>query len=103
MNYISRLTGERFSLSEAEQEFCRINHLPLRDCTAHERLRQILCFRSSPRLFQLDCAITGKKVISWVPPNSGYSVYHPKHEDELNAERYARPYDFRRGFFEQFA
>lgn len=94
--------GEQFRLSEQEIEYCERNLIPLRSSCATERLRQILLFRSSPHLYHAVCAISGERVVTVVPPASGYRVYDSSLEAELNAEQYARPYDFTRGFFEQF-
>ena len=97
----STCSEQQFEISDQELEYCNTNGIPLRTCTAEERLREILSFRSSPHLFHATCAITGNRVVTVVPPESGYTVYDARYEDELHAEQYARPYDFRRGFFEQ--
>lgn len=94
--------GEKFQLSEQEVEYCERNFIPLRSSCATERLRQILLFRSSPHLYPAICAISGERIVTVVPPASAYRVYDSSREAELNAEQYARPYDFNRSFFEQF-
>ena len=91
------------SISAAELAYCEQHGIALRRKPAGERLRQILSFRSSPHLYHAECVLTGKRIVTVVPPDSGYSVYDAAASTELNAEQYGRPYDFSRGFFAQFA
>ncbi|MFN8391289.1 MAG: hypothetical protein U0136_13435 [Bdellovibrionota bacterium] len=97
-----RISGEQFEISDAERNYCEQQSVPLPNLAPRERLRRILNFRASPYLYHGVCAISGKRIISPIPPDSGFKVYNSILESQLDATQYARPYDFRRGFFEQF-
>lgn len=95
-------SGEPFSISPREQELCRRDDIPLPTLAPHERLREILNFRASPRLHYGTCAVSQRKIVTVVPPDSPYRIYDAELGDVLNAEQYGRDYDFREPFFWQF-
>ena len=70
-----------------------------------ERLRRRLAFRNERFLYHRTCDLTGKKIISFYPPNSRYKVYdhHDWRSDAWDPMSYGREVDLSRSFFEQFA
>ena len=98
------ITGQRFSVSPSELEFCRSNSLPLPSQHPVERLRQMLVFRNRSNLYQASCAFTGERMLSCIPPETGLVVYDVEvwESDRWDGTSYGRAYDFSRPFFQQF-
>ena len=98
------VSGRTFSVSEFELEYCRENELPLPRSSPFERLRSMLVFRNRPNLYTTTSALSGKRILSCVPPESSFTIYDVDHwqSDRWNPLDYGREYDFRRPFFAQF-
>ena len=97
-------TGVPFQVSERELEYCRQHQLPVPSLAPMERWRDMLLFRNRKALFRVECALTGKPLLSVFPPESSFTIADvPVWEsDRWDATDWGRPYDFSRGFFEQF-
>ncbi len=98
------VSGERFTIPEAELAYCRLHDVPLPVFSPRERLRELAIRRNRVHLFNHHCAKTGKKILSMVPPESGLSVYDCSvyFSDDWDGLHYGRSYDFKRLFFEQW-
>lgn len=98
-------SGERFHISDAELAYCKSNDLPLPQVSPTERLKNLLIFRNRMHLWSTTCAISQKRILSAVSPESGLTVVDSEiwESDAWNPLDYGRDYDFSRSFFEQFA
>lgn len=69
------------------------------------RHRRQLIFRNERNIFYNTSAMTGKTVISMIPPTSKFKVIDQDEwwSDRFDASIYARDFDFNRTFFDQFA
>lgn len=94
---------ERAEISEQETEFCSRNGIPLPQLSSRERLRNMLYFRNRAYLYHATCALSGKSILSCVPPESGLAIYETEQWDSDNwsGRDYARDYNFRQPFFSQ--
>lgn len=99
------VSGELFTISEAEQEYCRANDIPLPTQSPFERFRNMLVFRNRANLYTGSCGFTKKRMFTCIPPESGYNVYDVDvwQSDVWNGSSFGRDYDFSRPFFEQMA
>ena len=97
-------TEEKFAVSELERDYCSRSDIPLPHSSSAERLRNMLVFRNRTHLYNGQCALSGKKMLTCFPPGSAYRACHPEvwSSDQIDNRRYGRPYDFQRGFFAQF-
>lgn len=98
------LTGRIFTVSEAEQNYCRQNGLPLPRQHPVERIRHLFTFRNRIHLYNSTCALSGVKMFSCIPPAAKRVVYDVDawESDRWEARNYGRDYDFSRPFFEQY-
>ncbi len=69
------------------------------------RHQRRLAWRNDRTFYKRKCDKTGKEFVSIYSPESPYVIYHPDawYGDNWDAFAYARPFDFSRPFFEQFA
>ncbi|MBT4365983.1 hypothetical protein HOD15_01015, partial [Candidatus Peregrinibacteria bacterium] len=70
------------------------------DCRHHRHL----IFRNERNIFYNTSHVTGKKIVSMIPPTSPFRVIDQDEwwSDKFDASIYARDYDFNKPFFEQF-
>lgn len=101
---ICSITKQSFTISEAEIAFCESNSIPLPIIAPYERLKQMLYFDNATHLYNGTCALSGKPMLSIIPPHKGYKAYDIDawNSDSWDATVYGRDYDFLRPFFEQF-
>ncbi len=100
---ICSITRSPFSVSPAEEEFCRSRDIPLPTLCPDFRKQQLLIFRNRSHLYHATCALTGKKIISGIPPDSGFPIYDVEAwaAGAWDGRKIGRPYDFSRPFFSQ--
>ena len=100
---ICTISGEIFSISERELEYCVKNSIPLPITSPRERLRQLAVFRNRSTLYHATCALTGKKMLSQMPPTTLQPVYEVSEwmSDGWDPKSYARTYNFNHAFFPQ--
>ncbi|MBI4836424.1 MAG: hypothetical protein HY817_04155 [Candidatus Abawacabacteria bacterium] len=106
MEKICKITGKPFTISKAEQEYCRSNDLPLPTIAPYERLRQMFYFYNPSFLYNGICSFSGKPMLSIVPPDKGFKVYDIgtwMDDTAWDPMSYGRDFDFSRPFFAQFA
>ena len=98
------LTGDPFEITEQERDYCERNSIPLPTVSPRERLRNMLVFRNRPYLYNSTCRFSKKKILSCIPPESGFAVYDAAiwQSDQWDPRDYGRGYDFAKPFFEQF-
>ena len=91
-------------ISDLEREYCSRYDLPLPRLAPSERLRNMLCFRNRSYLYNGQCAVSGKKMLTCFPPKRGYRPCDVDiwHSDRIDNREFGKPYDFTRRFFEQF-
>jgi hypothetical protein len=99
------LTNLEFSVSQAEAEYCLRNQIPLPSLAPDVRLKNILLFRNRHHLYNATCALSGKKILSMIPPESGLTVFDVEvwQSDKWDSLSYGLSYDFNRPFFDQYA
>ncbi len=93
-------------LSQREIAYCQNNHIPLSSQGQTERLRDLLAFYNSIFLYNHKCDLSGKPMLSIVPPTKNFKVYDIgiwMDDTAWDPLTYGRNYDFSRPFFEQFA
>ena len=101
---ICALSGEVFEISEREQAYCEEHAIPFPQAAPRERFRNMFAFGSLTHLFQTQCAVSGKRLLSFVPPEIGRPVMDVGiwSEDSWDSASYGVAYNFSRPFFEQF-
>jgi hypothetical protein len=99
-----KITGEEFTVSNAELLYCQQNSIPLPSLSPNERIRRIYAFQNRSHLYHDICKKSGNKIITNIPPEKGYVVYDAKHweEDDWSALDYGVDYDPNQSFFLQF-
>ncbi|MBI4835631.1 MAG: hypothetical protein HY817_00050 [Candidatus Abawacabacteria bacterium] len=104
MQAICKTTGKSFTISDREANYCKERGMQLPKQQPLERWRQIASFRNRINLFNTTCALTGRPILSCVPPDRGFTVYDLAawSGDNWNPLVYGQEYDPNRPFFEQF-
>lgn len=99
------ITGLPFFISEQEIAFCTEHDIPLPTISPLERIRKTCAFLSSIYLYPTKCALTGKDILTFIPPHKGLVVYDIDAwmSEEWEPLDQGQDYDFSRPFFEQFA
>lgn len=102
---ICNLTGKEFKVSDLEEQFCLEQNIPLPTIAPYERLRRTGAFLSSIYLYASKCALTGKDILTFIPPHKGLVVYDIDvwMSDAWDGLEYGQDYDFTRPFFDQVA
>lgn len=102
---ICALSGQSFTISDQEEEYCRSQNIPLPTISPLERIRAITSFDNCIHLYNGKCAFTGQAILTTLPPELGHPTYSPDvyMSDQWDATSFGRDYDFSRPFFEQFA
>ncbi len=101
----SSFSSASFWVSDQEKEYCQQRGIPLPTKAPYERLRELLGFYNSIFLYNSTCALTGKAMLSIVPPTKNFKVYDISvwmDDTTWDPLSYGRDYDFSRPFFEQF-
>lgn len=110
---ICRATGQHFQVSDLEKEIIRkLNErnaflgepIPLPNICPAEALRRTCCWGNLRWLARAVSPISQRSHLSRYQARDGY-VSVPADEfwsDDIDNTRFGRPYDFSRGFFEQF-
>lgn len=98
------ITGQTFTISDEEEQFCLEQQIPLPTTSPFERLRQVSAFLSSIFLYPHKCALTGKDILTFIPPHKDLVVYDIDvwQSDAWDPLAFGQDYDFSRPFFEQF-
>lgn len=102
---ICAITKKPFFISDQEIAFCESNQIPLPTIAPHERLREMLSFYNSIFLYNSTCDLTGKPMLSIVPPSKKVKTYDIgvwMDDTAWDPLSYGRDFDFSRSFFEQF-
>lgn len=100
-----RISGKEFNISDREERYCLANNIPLPEIAPEERMRQMYSFSNAVFLYNTQCALTQKSILSCIPPEKGFTVYEI---DEWQSDRwdpmsYGRDIDWNRPFFDQIA
>ena len=68
------------------------------------RMRWRMAFRNERNLYKRKCDLSGRDIVSVLPPTSPFRVYEQSEwwSDKWDALDYGRDFDFNRSFFEQF-
>lgn len=105
MRRICEVTKLPFDVSSAEEAYCAQFGVPLPTQSPWERLRQLAYFRNRINLYHTQCALTGKKILTSVAPDTGFKSADVEawSSDCWDPCIYGRPYNFHRPFFEQYA
>ena len=101
---VCRVSGERFYVRPEDVEFYKKMQVPLPTLSPHERIRNQIAFFNFYNLYFNKSALTGKKIISFYPPQTKLPVWEHQlwHSDKFNPLSYGRDYDNQQSFFEQF-
>lgn len=109
-----RITGDRFTVSDAEQEHLRRMSeqnlflkaaLPLPTTKPGELARRYFVWGNLLTLFRSKSALSETSMLSRYNPEDGYNVVTIDEfwSDRVDNREFGRPYDFSRPFFEQFS
>ncbi len=100
-----RITGESFVVEDDDLAFYEKMGVPIPTVAPMERTRQMLATANHKNLFQRTCAATGKKIVTYYPPESPVPIYDIAYwwSDKWDQFANGREFDFSRPFFEQFA
>lgn len=97
-------TNVSFIITDEEVAYLKERKLPLPTVSPMWRLRELFANRNEISLFERNCSITGKKIISCYRPDTEFPVYDYDVwiSHEYDPFMYGRDYDFDRPFFEQY-
>ncbi len=98
------LSHRSFDVPPNDVGFYEKVDLPLPTACPEERLRRRLTFRNERNLYYRYCDATKQRVISFYSPDQKFPVYNKDYwwSDAWDGRKWGRPFDFNRGFFEQF-
>lgn len=101
---ICRISGKRFEVSDSDREYYDKLEVPEPTLCPEERSRRRMAFANQRNLFPRECAATGKRIVTNVPPEDSVPVYDILYWWSDKWDRFAtgRDFDFKRPFFEQF-
>ncbi len=99
------VTGKKFTVSDLEEQFCLEQQVRLPTIAPYERLRRTAAFLSSIYLYPSKCALTGKDILTFIPPHKELVVYDIDvwMSDAWEGLAFGQDYDFSRPFFDQMA
>lgn len=92
-------------VSAKELAYCQQHNIPLPTQLPYERLREMLAFYNSIYLYNRKCDLTGKTMLTIVPPDVNFKVYDIAawmDDTAWDPLQYGRDFDFSRPFFLQF-
>ena len=98
------LSGKKFIITDREKRYCEERGMPLPKQRPLERWRQIASFRNRINLFNSKCALSGRTMLSCIPPSRGFTVYDLEawNGDSWDPQSFGISYNPDRPFFEQF-
>lgn len=98
-----KITGQDFTITDLEESFCLEHSIPLPTIAPLERLRRVCAFLSSIFLYPTKCALTGKDILTFIPPHKDLVVYDIDAwmSDDWDPLSFGLEYDPNRPFFEQ--
>lgn len=98
------ISGQKFFVSDQEEEYCRSQNIPLPNISPIERIRAVTSFDNCLHLYNGQCAWTKESILTTLPPELGHITYNPDVfiGSEWDPLSYGRDYDFSRPFFDQF-
>lgn len=102
---ICEISNHHFDLTQADIDaYAKCGFEPLPICFPHQHQWR-LAFRNDRFLHRRKCDLTGTEIISMYPADAPYKVYEREtwFSDKWDPLSYGRPFDFNRGFFEQYA
>lgn len=96
-------SGRPFTFSDDELSFYARHGVPEPSLCPQERLRRRLTFRHGGKLHHVNCALTGKRIVSMYPANSPFPIYEQRAwwSDAWSGLAYGQEVDFRRPFLPQ--
>lgn len=104
MEKICALSGQKFSVTEADRLFYDSLGVPVPTLCPAERRRRRLSWRNESHLYWRTCDGTGERILSVFSPDKPYKVYNYDYwiSAAWDPMEYGRDFDFNRPFFEQF-
>lgn len=95
----------KFEITEADEIFYKKFEVPPPMQCPQCRLVRRLMERNVKYLYYRTCDLTKKNTLSQYHKNQPFPVYSPEAwwSDDWDATDFGQPFDFHRGFFEQFA
>ena len=99
-----RLSGKKFLITQADQNFYAKMGVPLPTLCPEERCRRRLGWQNMKTLYNRTCDATGASIITNISKDKLFPVYDSPYwwSDAWDAREYGRDFDFSRPFFEQF-
>ncbi len=103
-NQTCRLSGKSFVVNEWEQQLLNSMDIPYPTLCIDERHRRRLSHRNERSIYQGECDMCGKAMISIYSKEKPFKVYCQDcwWSDKSDATEYSLDFDFSRPFFEQF-
>ncbi|MBT5015942.1 hypothetical protein HOM98_00485, partial [Candidatus Peregrinibacteria bacterium] len=104
LNQTCRITGKSFVVTDWEQQLLDGMEIPYPTICIDERHRRRLAHRNERSIYQDECDMCGKSIISVYSKDKLFKVYCQDcwWSDKYDSSEYGRDFDFSRGFFEQF-
>ncbi|MCB0346646.1 MAG: GNAT family N-acetyltransferase [Bdellovibrionales bacterium] len=101
---VCAISGQKFEVTDADREYYVKVGVPEPTLCPEERARRRMAFANQRNLFPRECAATGKRIVTNVPPESKVPVYDIMYWWSDKWDRFAtgRDFEFTRPFFEQF-
>ncbi|HXF43872.1 MAG TPA: hypothetical protein VNK70_00095 [Candidatus Paceibacterota bacterium] len=95
---------QNFVIEEEDFDFYRKIDVPPPTWCPECRMIRRFMFRNERAWYKSTCSATGKKVLSMMAPDKGYTIYETNYyrSDAWDPLKYGRDYDFSRPFFAQF-
>lgn len=100
----ARDTPTEAVVAAAELDYCGRFGIPVLPGSRSEVLREMAAFRPAHSLYQSQCGLSGRSILTSMPPGQGYTVYAIDDwlSDGWDPLSFGRPYNFTRPFFDQF-
>lgn len=101
---VCRISGEEFDVTKQDLEFYKKMKVPPPTLSPKMRYLRKAMNRNERNLFNRNCDLTGKKILSIFRPTSRFKVYSLDSWSwgSVDAMQYGQDYDESRSFFDQF-
>lgn len=102
---ICKVSGENFTISDQEERYCHTHNIPLPEISPIERMRQMYSFSNAVFLYNTQCALTKKNILTCIPPDKGFTIYDIDtwQSDTWEPMSYGRDIDWSRPLLDQIA
>lgn len=104
LTQICRNTGQKFTVSDQEEFFCKRFGFPLPTLCPEERQKRRMAWRNERVLHARKCSLTSRRIIAAYPESTPFPVYSYEAwwGESWDPLSFGQDFDFNRPFFPQF-